>query len=147
MGEKIGVRPCAIIIKDKKVLCIEAKYGDDEFYLFPGGGIEAEETMRECVIRETYEETGLNIKVKDVVYINDWIKDKKKNLRVINSFFLAEIVDGIEEIKTDDGGKVKSLQWIDIKKLKNIDLRPKFIAENLHDDYLNNFKNNKIYFE
>ena len=36
-AEKIGIRPCTVIIEDKKVLVIHCNY-EEEFYLFPGGG-------------------------------------------------------------------------------------------------------------
>ena len=139
MGEKIGIRPCAILIEKEKVLCIDCKYGDGEYYLFPGGGLEAGETMEEAAIREMFEETGLIVKIKKMVYVNDWIKDRKTNTRVLNIFFLVERVGGQIIPGEKDGGKVKEIKWIDIKELSKIDFRPEYLAKRILNDYKNGF--------
>ena len=41
----------------------------EEFYLFPGGGLEPGETIDEGVEREFFEETGLKVKAKKMVYV------------------------------------------------------------------------------
>ena len=54
MGEKIEVRPCAVLIEKDQVLCISCKYEDGEYLLFPGGGLESGETMEEAAVREMF---------------------------------------------------------------------------------------------
>ncbi len=139
MGEKIGVRPCAVLIENEKVLCISCRYEDGEYFLFPGGGLEAGETMEETVVREMFEETGLIVKTKKLIYVNDWIKDRKANLRVLNMFFLVERIGGDIIHGEKDGGKVKEIKWISLEDLQKIDLRPKYVAQKLLEDYSKNF--------
>lgn len=61
----------SIIIVDKKVAMIHSlKY---DYYKFPGGGIEKDETPVDAVIRETREEAGLVVKpetVKEYGYVH-----------------------------------------------------------------------------
>jgi ADP-ribose pyrophosphatase YjhB (NUDIX family) len=139
MGEKIGIRPCVILIEAGKVLCVECKYGDEEFLLFPGGGVEPGETLKETAIREMEEETGLKVHIKKLVYFDDWIKDKKNNERVLNLFFLAERISGQILFGRKDEGKVKEVVWKDLKDFYKMNFRPKAIAERIYTDYLNNF--------
>lgn len=63
--EDLVFRPSAygIIIADGKILLSKQWDGYD----FPGGGIEISETIHEAVVREVWEETGMNVTVGDVV--------------------------------------------------------------------------------
>lgn len=140
MSEKIDVRPATIVIENDKVLVVESKYGEEEFYLFPGGGIEYGETIEETAIRETLEETGYQVKVIKPVYINEYIDERDKSQRVINIFFLAKLTGKERKKACDDGGKIKQVRWVPIKKLKEIDIRPRMIKENLEKDYKEAFK-------
>ena|SRR3989344_5977022 len=145
MAVSINVRPCVILIENEKVLCIHCKYAE-EFYLFPGGGVELGETLEDCAIREMKEETGIKVKIENLVYVNDWIKDKSKNERVLNVFFIGRKVGGELIAGERDGGKVKKVVWIPLNKLNTLDFRPKLIAERLEQDFKSGFSRG-IYFK
>ena len=66
---KFEVIARAIIIVEGKVLC-QRNVEKDEFAL-PGGHIERGETVRETLIRELEEETGMPIFVGKLTYINE----------------------------------------------------------------------------
>jgi 8-oxo-dGTP diphosphatase len=55
----------AILRKDKKILIARRKATDNQGgkWEFPGGKIKADETPRECLIREMKEEFGINVSV------------------------------------------------------------------------------------
>ena len=67
-----------------------------EYYTFPGGGLEEGETPEEGTIREIKEEFGINVKVIKKLYE---MRSEKFNQKEI--FFLCEYVDG--EFGTGDG--------------------------------------------
>ena len=139
MAEKIGIRPATITLKGSKVLLVKSLYKEEEFFLFPGGGLEFGETLKEGAIRETFEETGIKVKIKKLIHINEYIYKEDLGKRSITSFFLAEPIDEKEiNIQTTDGGKIKEAVWMEIKNLDKIDLRPKILIE-----YLKNFINKK----
>ena len=67
-----------------------------EYYTFPGGGLEEGETLAEGVIREIKEEFGINVKVIKKLYELENMK-----LHMKEHFFLCEYIDG--EFGTGDG--------------------------------------------
>lgn len=67
-----------------------------EYYTFPGGGLEEGETLEEGTIREIKEEFGINVKVIKKMYE---MQSEKFNQKEI--FYLCEYVDG--EFGTGDG--------------------------------------------
>lgn len=56
--EREAVR--AVILRGNKIALVRSR--KEGFYKFPGGGIETDETHLKAVIRETEEETGLQVK-------------------------------------------------------------------------------------
>lgn len=130
MAEKLGIRPATIVIKDEKVLLVSSKYHDEEFYLFPGGGMEFGETIEEAAVRETLEETGVKVKITDLFHVNEYIYAADWNKRSVSMFFIAEVVE-ILEPTTNDGGKIKKVKWIKLSELDNYDIKPKRIADML----------------
>jgi ADP-ribose pyrophosphatase YjhB (NUDIX family) len=56
-----------VIIFDKKDRVLLSHRRDIDIWNLPGGAVESGELPTEAAIRETREETGLNIKIKDLV--------------------------------------------------------------------------------
>ncbi|MGV8086493.1 MAG: NUDIX domain-containing protein [Candidatus Woesearchaeota archaeon] len=129
MVEKIIIRAATITISDGKVLLVNSKYSSDEYYLFPGGGVEFGETIEEGAIRETLEETGIKVSIKKLVHVNEYIFKSDWTKRSIAMFFLSEKIGDNFNTLTNDNGKIKSIEWVDIKKLDTIDIHPKILAE------------------
>lgn len=67
-----------------------------EYYTFPGGGLENGETLEEGVIREIKEEFGITVKVVKKLYEMESEKFNQKEY-----FFLCEYVEG--KFGTGDG--------------------------------------------
>ncbi len=67
-----------------------------EYYTFPGGGLEEGETEEEGAIREIKEELGINVKIVKKMYEMESEKFQQKEI-----FYLCEYIDG--EFGTGDG--------------------------------------------
>lgn len=61
-----------------------------EYYTFPGGGLEENETLEEGVIREIKEEFGINVKVIKKLY-----ETYSKKFNQKEYFFLCEYESGV----------------------------------------------------
>ena len=128
-------RARAIIINNGKLISMYREFNDRVFYVFPGGGMEGNETEEECVIREVYEEFGIQVKPLKKVYTYETEKS-------IEYFYLSEWVNGEfatgkgEEFDVNankDGLYIPML--VEIDSIPNIPLMPQEIARAFYDDY------------
>jgi len=109
-----------------------------EYYTFPGGGLEEGETLEEGTIREIKEEFGINVKVVRKLYEMNSDKFGQKEY-----FYLCEYIDG--EFGTGCGPEFSyDLKYVDsgkylpeiIKKeeVENLLLLPREIKEKFVED-------------
>lgn len=105
-----------LIVRDNKILMVkEAQkkcYGQ---WNFPAGHVDEPEFITDAAIREAYEETGCKVKLTGVLPIcMVEFRDTEPRLMVR---FTAEVV---EENITIDTNEILDVQWLDIKKVKNM---------------------------
>lgn len=114
----INIRVGAIILKDNKFLMTGNKRED---YLYSvGGRIKFGETAKEAVIREVFEETGVNMEVDRLGFVHEncFIGDAPSNMGKpiyeISFFFYMKVPDDFEPVSksfTDDGYE-EFLKWV-----------------------------------
>jgi ADP-ribose pyrophosphatase YjhB (NUDIX family) len=63
------IRLTGVLIEDEKILLVNQKVSRDRSWSLPGGRFEHGETLEQGIIREMYEETGLSVRVKKLLYI------------------------------------------------------------------------------
>lgn len=138
MSELKRKRSRAIIINDSKMVSMYREFDDRKFYVFPGGGMEGNETEEECVIREVYEEFGINIKPIKKVYVYETEKS-------IEYFYLCEWISGEfgtgvgEEFDVNSNKEgVYIPKLIKISDIPNVPLMPPEVASYFYEDYTNN---------
>ncbi len=92
-GHKIRVRVLGILQKEDTFLCVNhaGLNNENEFWHFPGGGLEPHETIAEGLTREFLEETGLTIEVSDFKGIKELIKPP---LHAIELIFSVKLISG-----------------------------------------------------
>jgi 8-oxo-dGTP pyrophosphatase MutT (NUDIX family) len=82
------VRAGIVLIKENKVALIERHRAGLEYYVFPGGGVDEGESPEQAAIRETMEELGIEVVIKQkVAEIN--LGPKSRQI-----YFLVEHVSG-----------------------------------------------------
>ncbi len=133
------LRPCVIVIENNKVLCIRLRYRNQEYFVFPGGGLEAHETLREAAAREVREEAGFDVEIGKLVYVQDLIRERATNDRAIDFYFLGTRVGSASYPTVTDGGKNLGAHWIPLDDFKNSDFLPAAIRVRLADDYRSGF--------
>lgn len=127
-----------IIIKNDAILLTKNKDKQGIFYLLPGGGQEAFETMSEALKRECLEEIAAKVEVKNLCYIREYIGRNHEfskddfNFHQIEYMFACDL---LEPITLENGHIPDEMQvgveWIRLENLKNIRLYPKILTEKL----------------
>lgn len=121
-----------------------SKYKDDRgfWYVMPGGGQCAGETLQECLVREVEEELGVVVKVGNLMYIREIIADRHEDTNLpdgfhqVEVFFECSLPDGSEPQlgRTPDPGQVGH-EWVGLDRLTEILFFPIGIADKVtHPD-------------
>ena len=96
----------AIIIKDNKIYMVHSLVYD--YYKFPGGGIESNESNIDALIRETAEEAGLVVikdSIKEYGYVHRIQKAKDEGYSMFiqdNFYYLCDVENKKIEQNLDD---------------------------------------------
>ncbi|MGI2262262.1 NUDIX domain-containing protein [Candidatus Cardinium hertigii] len=115
----------ALIVQNRKLLLVSNDYN---LWYTPGGHLNPNETLSECMVREVKEETGIDVKPNQIVYVSDFF-DKKYNVHKVEIYFSAEIsVDKIPQNWLDQDGPVKISKFFNVKALKDIHVVRTFLA-------------------
>ena len=112
----------ALIIKDGKMLAIKLKDEQDEWYIMPGGGQDVEEILPETVCREVAEELGLQVEVKDLVFVIEGVHGE--SFHRVDLVFLCEYIGKIENAVLQSDTYQVGYDWLDIKSLNTTPLYP-----------------------
>lgn len=118
---------CGIIIinSENKILGCKA-YGkkDNELsYDIPKGGINLNETPYHAAIRETFEETGLNLSKEKIEDLGHFNYNSKKNLHLFKCYYNIKDLSKLhcDSMFTDNFGnicpEVVGYKWIDFSEI------------------------------
>jgi len=122
----------AIIMNNERLLLTKNKDDLGFFYLFPGGGQEHGEQLREAVARECIEEIGQQVEVGDLVYVREYIgknhqfADSDSEIHQVEFYFQCSLVSNDSTIvngANPDEYQV-GVEWIDIDHLEQFRIYP-----------------------
>ncbi|GIP31736.1 NUDIX hydrolase [Paenibacillus sp. J2TS4] len=141
-----------VLDSEERVLLVKTdhKKTGSYYWIIPGGMIEEGEYSRDAAIREVKEETGLDISISRLV----WVEESKNDKREVNyiHYFLGEVIGGDKMIGIDPElepneqiiVEVEYKSKEEIKKLPRVypeillyDYFWEVIRSSLHDPYVN----------
>lgn len=127
----------AVIVQDGRLLVIrlEDQYGTA--YVFPGGGQEKGEELKDAVARECLEEIGQAVNVGELLHIREYIGKNHEfaewdaDIHQVEFYFACSLIDPeatVFEGSNPDDHQV-AVEWIALEDLSQIRLYPKTIGE------------------
>jgi len=125
------MRAVGIIVKENKILLIRRIKDGKEYYVFPGGAIEKEESSKEAVIREIKEELNINNIIIDKFLFQIENRGNKEYYYLIKEFSGQPELGGEEKQRMNENNQYYPV-WIDLDRLVNLDsLYPDLVREKI----------------
>ncbi len=125
-NHQIRHRAVGIIIKDRAILLMQRVKNGRKFYVFPGGGVESNESLVEGLKREFKEEAGLDVKKAKLLFeIESQLPSDPITGYPNEHYFLIENFSGKPELGGPEKERMDiqnqySLEWVDLVKLEAI---------------------------
>ena len=113
--EEVTLTNMCMIYDGNKVLVQEKTDDDYSGITFPGGHVEKGESFTDAVIREIFEETGLQISSPKLCGVKDWTK--KDGSRYMVLFYKTDKFEG--ELTSSEEGAV---YWLTLEEMKHVRL-------------------------
>lgn len=131
-----GVR---VIILDSKnrILMLKQCHEEREIWMVPGGAIEDGENAEQAAIREVKEETGIDAKIKGLIWHVEEVSETRGQ-RFVN-FFLAEIEGGQLNLGSDpergqDEQVLRELRFMSKDELQELHvIYPEYLKDEFWD--------------
>ena len=131
-----GVR--AIIIEGGKVLLMHRVKSGQEYWVFPGGGVEdIDMSLEEALKRECLEELGVEVKIGDLFFQKPSLADK--TMGRMELFYNCNIISG--EVGTGTGPEFSGrdiekygtykVEWLSLEEIKDKTVYPLELRDKL----------------
>jgi len=125
--KKTLIKVRAIILHDEKLLAVKHPH-DTSFAALPGGHLEWDEDLKECLSREMIEELGVKPEIGRMLYVNKYTQEDNKHY--IEFFF--EVKNGADYLNTENLSRSHAFEIAEIVWVSPTDdilIMPKSLGE------------------
>jgi len=117
-----------IIIRDGRLLLVNAWKGRSHLWCAPGGGVWPHASLPDNLRREVYEETGLDVAVGAPCLVNEF-HDPGGPFHQVDIYFRCTLLGGDPDGDwTDPEGVVSMRRWVTRAELGQIRVKPDSLA-------------------
>lgn len=129
-GNRLRIRVCGLYREDDRLLMVRHRgiNATDTFWCPPGGGAHFSETAPDALTREFMEETGLEIEIGDMLFVNEFMQPP---LHAMELFFTVRVMGGSLRQGIDPEMSLAG-QIIDDIRLMTFEEIKRYPAEEVH---------------
>ena len=99
----------------------------DPAWSLPGGGIEFDESIRDGLVREVFEETGLRVRPGRLVGLSEF-HNPGTGFHQVDLLFRARVAGPAAAVLRDPAGVVNRLRWATEAELATLRVKPDILA-------------------
>lgn len=113
------VRVTAVLLENERILLLQQRVTEssERDWSLPGGGLNFDESIEQCLIREMREETGLTCRIDRLLYICDRIQGGR---HVVHLTFLVHRISGDVKLGSEPEAGANKIQSIGFVPSENI---------------------------
>jgi 8-oxo-dGTP diphosphatase len=119
----------AIVEHEGRLLMVRhVRPGRYDFWVAPGGGVEGDERLEEAAAREVREETGLEVEVGRLLYIEDLVSP---DCRYVKFWFAAQLLGGAFDLSHPQARAehVADAAWLSPQDLAGKPVFPELLSD------------------
>jgi ADP-ribose pyrophosphatase YjhB (NUDIX family) len=125
-GPRLAVR--AVILRDDRLLLVNAWKGTATLWCAPGGGVELHQALDQALMREVHEETGLSVAVGKPCLVNEF-HDPRGDFHQVDIYFRCTLTGGDPDgLWTDPEGVVTHRRWVTRSEMSRLRVKPDSLA-------------------
>ncbi len=136
-GEKFNYRVCALMISDGRILAMRDERSP--YFYLPGGRVKLGETAEAAVLREVWEELGIETEIVRPLWLNQaFFTEDVDHLRYheLCVYFLMDVSHtGLrsrgERFTRREGTHTHDFEWLEFDRLKKEYFYPLFLKEDI----------------
>ncbi len=144
------IRAAALIVKNDTILLVQHVHPDsgEVWWVPPGGGVETTDTsVFDCARRETFEETGLDVKLSRIVYIREFVDEENGahnlELFIISTAYSGELAIRHIQGRGPDEHYIKDVRWVHKGDLQHLLIYPEILQDAFWADLAQGFPETK----
>ena len=113
----------AIVFRGSQVLLVRRRDPPSQGrWSIPGGAVEVGETVEQAVVRETREETQVEVRPVEVITVSDFIE--KEGDRVHWHYVLVDVLCAYLQGEPHPGSDAEDARFIEMRELGEFDVTP-----------------------
>ena len=127
-----------IVLREGQLLLVHHRSEGYDFWLPPGGRLRGEESIFDCAVRETQEETGLLVTPERILYVEEFVE---ASLHFVKFWLLATDPGGDLSVAGRDPDEVHLIEarFVSRDAMRALVVCPRTLQNGFWDDLANGF--------